>query len=278
MPRLGRRHAIALICAANTAMRSSQSMGKWKLVWEDDFSGAMGSPPDPSKWTYDLGNGDSNPGFGNSELQYYTDSTKNVFLDGRGHLVIRALRTPDGGYASGRIKTQGRFAFKYGKVEAGLRVPHARGIWPAFWMLGADYPVTPWPLAGELDVMEHFGVIADDPKTNHATIHGPGYSGGAGVTTSYSGAGILSDSYHVYGIEWEHDKIEFFLDGLSYATYTFASLPAGAPWVFDKPFFMLLNIAVGGVAVGYPDETTTFPQDMLVDYIRVYQRHSGLKE
>lgn len=251
-----------------------QTEAGWKLLWHDEFNGPVGSPPDRKKWTYDIGNGGANPGWGNHELESYTNSTDNVFLDGRGHLVIRAIRRGDGSFTSGRINTHGKFAFAYGRVEARIKIPYAQGIWPTFWLLGNDYPRTPWPRAGEIDVMENFGSRTDDASINRATLHGPGYAG-KGITSEYrlpDGEHFSAD-FHLFGMEWSQGDIVFFVDKNLFARFTPNDL-GGRPWVFDKPFFLILNIAVGGspAPVGYPGPETLFPQDMSVSYVRVYQR------
>jgi beta-glucanase (GH16 family) len=237
-----------------------------EIVWSDEFNGPANTPPDPGKWTYDLGNGVN--GWGNDELQDYTDSTENVFLDGEGHLVIRALKNGSR-YTSGRIKTKGKFEFQYGRVDARIKIPAGQGIWPAFWMLGANFPETDWPDCGEIDVMENIG---KEPSVVHGTIHGPGYPP-AGVSARYelAGGAPFSRDFHVFSADWTPGAIRFYVDGRAYATFTQADLPAGGKWVFDHPFFMLLNVAVGGKWPGPPDESTMFPQTMLVDWIRVWQ-------
>jgi beta-glucanase (GH16 family) len=237
-------------------------------VWSDEFNGASGSAPDPSKWTYDLGGG----GWGNNELENYTNSTANVFQDGQGRLVIRAQSTGNG-YTSGRIKSQGLYEFEFGTVEASIKIPYAQGIWPAFWMLGANIGAVGWPACGEIDIMENFGAQAGDGSTNRGTVHGPDYSGAAGITAKYVAPDgeLLSSGFHVYALEWLRNDIKLLVDGNVYSTVTLASLPAGAQWVFNSSLFLLLNVAVGGAPVGPPNTTTVFPQDMLVDYVRVYQ-------
>ena len=228
----------------------------WTQVWADEFNGPAGSGPDPAKWIFDLGA----TGWGNHELEDYTRD--NVFLDGHGHLVIRAIQTAPGKYTSGRIKTQGLFEVQYGKIEARIKLPRGQGIWPAFWMLGKGA----WPQSGEIDVMENIGKEAN---LVHGTVHGPGYSGAKGITSAHE---LSAGKFHVYGVEWSADSIDFLVDGKSYARVTHASLPAGAAWVFDKPFFLLLNVAVGGDWPGRPDSTTRFPQSMLVDWVKVWKR------
>jgi beta-glucanase (GH16 family) len=231
--------------------------------WSDEFDGPAGALPSAAKWTYDLGGG----GWGNQELETYTSAPANVHLDGSGHLVIHVDKT-DSGYTSARLKTQGLFAAHYGRVEARIKLPSGQGIWPAFWMLGADFPSTPWPQCGEIDIMENVG---REPSVNHGSVHGPGYSGGNAVSRTYTlpGGAAFSDDFHVFAIDWAPQSIAFTVDGNVYQTIKPGSLPAGAAWVFDKPFFMILNVAVGGTFPGNPNGTTTFPQEMIVDYVRV---------
>jgi beta-glucanase (GH16 family) len=250
---------LAMVCAASAA-------SKRILAWHDEFNGQAGAAPDATKWGYDRG-GD---GWGNKELEEYTSSADNVFQDGQGHLAIRAVRTESGTYTSGRIKTKGLVEFQYGKIEARIRIPFGQGIWPAFWMLGNDITGVSWPKCGEIDILENVG---REPATLHGTVHGPGYSGGQGISalSTLSGAQKLSDRFHVFAVEWSEGAIEFFLDGKSYAKVTSASLPADTKWVFDHPFFLLMNLAVGGEWPGNPDATTSFPQTMLVDWVRVWK-------
>jgi uncharacterized protein (TIGR03437 family) len=241
----------------------------WQLVWSDEFSGAAKTAPDPTKWAYDTGGG----GWGNQELEIYTTSTDNAFLDGNGNLVIRALKTSAGGYTSARLKTQGKFTTTYGKIEARMKIPFGQGMWPAFWMLGSDITTAGWPACGEIDIMENIG---KEPSIIHGTVHGPGYSGGNGIGHPYALASRrVADDFHTFTVIWSPGKVEFQVDSNSYFTVTPASLPAGKTWVYDKPFFMLLNLAVGGGWPGYPDATTQFPQDLTVDYVRVYRLASG---
>jgi beta-glucanase (GH16 family) len=271
----------SLLLGANPVAAEPFKSG-WKLIWHDEFKGPAGSRPDPAKWVYDVGNGDTNPGWGNNELERYSSSTENVFQDGFGHLVIRANRTLDGTFTSGRIKTQGRFSFIYGRIEARIKVPYAQGIWPTFWMLGAKFPEIPWPISGEIDIMENFGAGNHDAGANHGTLHGPGYAG-AGLTAEYHlpDNKTVSDDFHIFSIEWSKNAVKYFVDGNCYATFAPENLPSGAAWVFnDTPFFLLLNVAVGGspAPVGYPADKTHFPQDMLISYVRVYQRGSQRQE
>ena len=258
--------AILLSVACGTNVRADSA-----LVWSDEFNQPADSLPDPSKWTHDVGAG----GWGNAELQRYTDARENcrvvadeAALDGRA-LAIRAIRTAAGEFTSARIKTQGKFAVTYGRIEARLRPPRGRGLWPAFWMLGESIAKAGWPACGEIDVME---LLGHDPARVHGTLHGPGYSGDKGLTAStiHAAGTALSDGYHVYAVEWSPDRIEWSLDGVTYASRTADRLPSGGRWVFDAPMFLLLNLAVGGNWPGPPDAATSFPQTFLIDYVRVY--------
>jgi beta-glucanase (GH16 family) len=246
---------------------------KWQLVWSDEFDGPDGAAPDPAKWVHDVGGG----GWGNNELQTYTDRRENsVIRDGR--LAIRALREtyagPDGirrEYTSARLKTLGLMSRTHGRFEARLRLPRGQGIWPAFWMLGDDITTAGWPACGEIDIMENIG---REPMLVHGTLHGPGYSGAQGIGASYrhpSGR-PFADEFHVFAVEWAPDAIRWEVDGVVYQTRSPSDLPRGARWVYDHPFFLLLNVAVGGNWPGNPDSTTTFPQEMQVDWVRVHSR------
>jgi beta-glucanase (GH16 family) len=245
----------------------------WRLTWSDEFDSADGTRPDPSRWVYDIGGG----GWGNQELETYTDRKENASIE-KGNLVITAraegLTGTDGiprDYTSARIKTLGRFAQTYGRIEARIKIPRGQGIWPAFWMLGVDIASVDWPTCGEIDIMENIG---REPLLVHGTIHGPGYSGSGGITAPFASADgkPFADAFHVYAVEWQPNQIRFFVDDHLYATRSPADLPAGTRWVYDHDFFLLLNVAVGGSWPGNPDATTTFPQQMLVDYVRVYSR------
>ncbi|MBZ5516712.1 MAG: glycoside hydrolase family 16 protein [Acidobacteriia bacterium] len=245
----------------------------WALVWSDEFDATNGSLPDPTKWTFDIGGG----GWGNSELETYTGRPENAYLQD-GLLVIQVRKEsytgPDKitrGYTSARLKTQGLYQWTHGRVEARMKLPYGQGLWPAFWMLGSDFGQIGSPACGEIDIMENIG---REPSIVHGTIHGPGYSGDDGITSSYAlpGGQRFADDFHVFAIEWEAKFIRFYVDGKLYATRRPSDLPSGANWVFNKPFFIILNVAVGGEWPGDPDSTTIFPQTMLVDYVRVYQR------
>ncbi|HUN89745.1 MAG TPA: glycoside hydrolase family 16 protein [Terriglobales bacterium] len=250
---------------------SPASPKKWVLVWSDEFNGLDGSPPDPAKWKFDTGG----KGWGNNELETYTDRAMNAEQEG-GNLVITARKEsftgPDGiarEYTSARLKTAGLFDYAYGRFEARIKIPYGQGIWPAFWLLGNDIGTVGWPQCGEIDIMENIG---KEPSTIHGTIHGPGYSGEKGIGSPFSlpKDQKFSKDFHVFGVEWEPSQIRFYVDDNLYATRTPTDLPTGAGWVYDHPFFIILNLAVGGYWPGNPDATTVFPQQMLVDYVRVY--------
>jgi len=254
----------------------------WTLAWSDEFDGPAGTLPDPSVWRPEIGDGTASgiPGWGNAERQAYTDDPANVALDGEGNLVIRALETGGDGppcyygapceYTSARIITAGTVEVTYGRIEARLKIPTGQGLWPAFWMLGNDLAEVGWPEAGEIDIMENVG---REPERVHGTIHGPGYSGGnaIGRSTGLPDGGAFAEGFHVYAVDWTPAGITWSVDGVPYSTVTPDDLPGGARWVFDHPFFVILNVAVGGNWPGYPDATTRFPQEMVVDYVRVYQ-------
>ena len=241
----------------------------WKLVWSDDFNGPSGTLPDSTKWAFDIGTG--NGGWGNQELEYYTKRTDNISLDGDGHLVITAKKESYSGaaFTSARINTKGLFEQKYGRVEARIKTPYGPGLWPAFWMLGSNIDNVGWPQTGEIDIMELRG---QTPNIINGTIHGPGYSGGNAITKPYGLPNSRFDTdYHIFAVEWFPDRIDFFVDDFLYERITRADLKAkGKEWVFDKPFFILLNVAVGGTYVGFPNSKTPFPQKMYVDYVKVY--------
>ena len=245
----------------------------WTLVWSDEFNGANGSAPDSSKWTYDLGGG----GWGNQELESYTNRTANAQIQ-NGNLVITAQKETFTGadgitrdYTSARLKTQNLFSQSYGRFEARIKIPKGQGMWPAFWMLGNDIGAKGWPACGEIDIMENIG---REPATVHGSLHGPSsVARTSDLTAAFAlSAGNLADDFHVYAVEWESGTVRFYLDSNNYATFTQSQWPTGGQWVFDHPFFIILNVAVGGSWPGAPDTTTSFPQQMLVDYVRVSQK------
>ena len=261
--------------ATATFADPAASGGPWRLVWHDEFDGKAGTPPDPAHWGYDLG---SQSGWGNNEWEYYTKDPSNAAMDGEGHLAITA-RKSDGSidcyygpcqYTSARLLTKNLFQFKYGLVQARIKVPTGVGLWPAFWMLGSNVDTEGWAGCGEIDVMENVGRT---PNTLYGTIHGPGYSGGSGLGGTVLTTAPLSDDYHVFAVEWSPEGVKWTLDGKQY----FQAKPADAApndWVFDHDFFILLNLAVGGLFAGLISPDTVFPATMSVDYVRVYQLHS----
>ena len=264
----------ALLSLAHYAPARAQ---KWELVWRDEFGGAKGAAADAKKWAHETGGA----GWGNRELEYYTGGAANAQLDGKGSLVIKAAAlTPPGGfecwygpcrYTSARLVTKEKFAQVFGRFEARIRVPRGQGVWPAFWLLGADIDKVGWPRCGEIDVMENIG---REPSFVHGTLHGPGYSGAGGIGAPYTlpAGKLFADDFHTFAVEWEPNAVRWYVDGALYETRTPADLPAGSKWVFDHPFFIILNLAVGGAWPGDPDPATAFPQTMLVDYVRVYRR------
>ncbi|HEV8629331.1 MAG TPA: family 16 glycosylhydrolase, partial [Thermoanaerobaculia bacterium] len=249
----------------------------WQLVWADEFNAPDGAEIDRAKWVPEVGGN----GWGNNELEFYRDDPANAHLES-GVLVITAVNESytSGGvsrnYTSARLKTQGTFEQPFGRFEARIQVPYGQGIWPAFWMLGNDISTIGWPACGEIDVMENIG---REPTVVHGTAHGPGYSGANGIGAPYSlpDGAPFADDFHIYAVEWEPEAIRWYVDEALYRTLTPADLPAGARWAFDHPFFMLLNLAVGGGWPGSPDATTVFPQQMLVDYVRVYLPAAGVQ-
>lgn len=271
---------IALACVYATAQNTTANADRpgWKLVWSDEFDGPDGSPPDSTKWVLESGGN----GWGNNELEYYTARPQNVFQQ-NGNLVIRAVeeqyKGADGverNYTSARLKTAGKFTQKYGRFEARIKIPKGQGIWPAFWMLGDDIDKVGWPKSGEIDIMENIG---KEPAMVHGTIHGPGYSGAQGISAPYSlrDDQRFADDSHVFAVEWQAKSIRFYVDDHLYATRTPRDLPKGAKWVYNHPFFILLNVAVGGGWPGNPDSSSVFPQTMVIDYVRVYKATSSPK-
>jgi len=267
---------VAILLATCLTASSQQTVAQlnpaWQLTWSDEFNGPNGSPPDPAKWVFVVGG----KGFGNNELETYTSRPVNAHLQ-NGNLVITAqqedLTGPDGvprHYTSARINTKGRFAQAYGRFEARMQLPLGKGIWPAFWLLGENHEDVPWPGCGEIDILETIGA----PSTTYSTLHGPGYSGDKGISAKYTlpAGEAVNTAFHLYAVEWSPNDIKFFFDDNLVTERTPADLPHGATWVYDHPFYILLNFAVGGNWPGSPDDATVFPQQMLIDYVRVYSR------
>jgi beta-glucanase (GH16 family) len=249
------------------------------LVWSDDFnSTTTRARPNPANWNYETGGN----GWGNHELETYCaygsntppcDAAQpNAFVGRDGYLHIVARSLGHGVYTSARLTTEGLRSFQYGRIEARIEIPRGQGMWPAFWMLGDDIAAVRWPACGEFDIMENIGKT---PDTIYGSIHGAGFTGHI-ITNLYSlpNHAPFADGFHTYGILWSPNEVQFYVDSPSnvYATETPADLPSGAVWPFNKGrFFILLNLAVGGAWPGNPNASTKFPQQMLVDYVRVYQ-------
>ncbi|KQV46789.1 glycosyl hydrolase family 16 [Duganella sp. Root198D2] len=235
----------------------------WVLDWADEFEG---DALDTRKWVAEV----AGHGYGNNEMQFYTARRQNLRVED-GKLVIEARKEAYRGkqYTSARLKTAGLMERQYGRFEARIQLPRGQGIWPAFWMLGADIGKAGWPRSGEIDIMENIG---KEPGIVHGTLHGPGYSGekGFGAPAPLAGGQSYADSFHVFAVEWEPGEIRWYRDGLHYHTARPQSVKG--EWVFEHPFFVLLNLAVGGYWPGYPDASSAFPQLMQVDYVRVYRR------
>jgi hypothetical protein len=242
-----------------------------RLVFADEFNGASGSTPDSSKWTPETGAGVNN------ELEYYTNN-RNAFMDGAGDLVLEARRETTAGsscpggpcqYTSARLNTASHFTFTYGHVEARIKVSGTQGLWPAFWLLGANFPTVGWPASGEIDVMEHVGRA---PNAVYSTLHAPAYNGGNGFGSPFTISGDFASAFHTYAMDWDSSHMTFYVDGTAFFTVNKASLETSrGPWVYDHPFFLLMNNAVGGDFPGPPDGTTVLPQRMSIDYVRVFQ-------
>jgi beta-glucanase (GH16 family) len=234
----------------------------YQLVWSDEFDGKT---INPKNWTYDLGAG----GWGNGEAQYYTNRPENARLE-NGLLIIEAQQEKyeDSYYTSARLKTQGLQNFQYGRIEARLKVPAGKGLWPAFWMLGSSFDGTNWPDCGEIDIMEYIG---KEPDLILGTAHGPGYSGALGISQWNRQTFDIADDFHTYAIEWSEGQIDWYFDGELYHTVTRADV-GEREWVFDQPFFIILNLAIGGVLPGPVGLDVTFPRQYQVDYVRVFQK------
>ena len=260
----------------------------WNPTFTDDFSGAAGTGPDLTKWAYDS----PTAGASNNELEIYCGQSgagtsgdcaqylNNAHADGTGSLVISAVRMPDGQWTSARLLTHGRFIFTYGRAEANIKLPSAPGLWPAFWMLGDNiFSGTNWPACGEADMMENVPQLG--PTVTQSSLNGPNYNGRSSIFAKYNfpTPQRIDTAYHTYGIIWGPDLIQYYVDDPAhpFASFTPANLPRRGTWVYnDHPFFMLLNLAVGGDWPGPPDSTTPNPANMYVDYVRVFAPGTGL--
>lgn len=268
----GARTTLAVtMTPAATEIATATARGQaspWKLVWSDEFNGPRGAPPNPTKWTPEIGGG----GWTQPPILNYDTYNRNVYQDGQGHLVLEA-RKGDGGsyscwygpcqYTSARINTIGHFSFTYGLLEARIKVPHSQGIWSGFWLTGDNCATIGWPACGEIDIMEN---ISSEPATIHGTVHGPGY-----FTGSYTlQHGAFADDFHIYALQWDPDHLYFLVDGVNFATLNRTTLTDQAYWVYNHPFNIILNVPVGGWG-GNPDSTTVFPQRMYVSYVKLYK-------
>jgi beta-glucanase (GH16 family) len=274
----GTEETVAVELWNNPGLRTEElAPANWSLVWEDTFDGEEGALPDLGRWQPQIGDGLNMgiTGWGNNELQYYTAEPENLALDGEGHLVITAREVGEDSdlvcwygpcaYTSARLKTQDRLEFTYGRVEAMMKLPEEVGLWPAFWMLGNNSDTAGWPASGEIDIMEFIG---SEPGVVYGTAHGPGYTGADGLGGSVDLGQDLSAGFHEYALEWEPDELRWYVDDRLYATVNKEDAPG--EWVFDHPFYLLLNLAVGGNWPGSPEDATVFPQSLIVDDVRVY--------
>jgi beta-glucanase (GH16 family) len=282
-----------------TALARNQPV-PWKLAWHDEFGGSAGTLPDPGKWTPNVGGN----GWGSKHLEYDTNN-QNAYLDGQGDLVLEARQQPPDGpsaamggqaqnarlvaqnaswskdlqcwygpcqYTSARISTSGHFSFKYGFLVARIKIPYGQGIWPAFWLLGSNCAKVGWPTCGEIDVMENIG--NQQAAVIHGSVHGPGNPDNSYMLFSKRYTlphGAFADDFHTFALQWNSDHLSFYVDGVNYATFDKASLANKQDWVFDHPFNIILDVAVGGNWPGNPDATTVFPQRMYISYVRLYQ-------
>jgi len=250
----------------------------WGLpVWQDEFNGSAGSAIDTSKWTYDTGNLQVN-----NELEIYCapstatapcdPANPNAFIDGAGHLVIQH-RLNGATWTSARLKTKGVKTFQYGRIEANLQIPSHAGLWPAFWMLGDNIDSVSWPGCGEVDIMENWPGIG--ATKNATSMHGVGYSGGNSLTSQFTfpNGERVDTTFHTYGVIWSPNMMQFYIDDPGNITFvrTAADVPAGSTWPFNNAFFLIANMAVGGVLGGTPDGGTAGVGPALFDYIRYYQ-------
>lgn len=255
------------VVQSTSSPEASAPAEELKLVWSDEFDGENGSSVSKDNWVIETGN---NKGWGNNELQYYTDSPENLSIQD-GNLVIKAIKEDkeDFHYTSARIKTHDKFDFTYGKIEMRAKLPQGKGIWPAFWMLGSDIDTNPWPKCGEIDIMEFIG---RRPNIIFGTLHGPEYNGSMGLQNFITFDGDLHDTYHTYALEWDESSLKWYFDGELFHQIYKDKLPKTYTWVYDKDFFILVNLAVGGNWPQNPNDSTVFPQSYTIDYIRVYQK------
>jgi beta-glucanase (GH16 family) len=257
-----RAHVSAALLAATACAgchSASSAAPDWTLSWSDEFDGGT---LDPTKWTVDTGDS-----FGTGQEDYDTARLQNISLSG-GNLVLTTRQESYSGasFTSGRIETSSTFSQAYGRFEARIQLPQGQGMWPAFWLLGDDYQTSGWPACGEIDIMECRGAA---PSTVLGSIHGPGGDSYTEGFTLQDGT-TFADGFHVFALEWVPGELRWYVDDQLYETQAADLLPASQTWVFDHPFFIILDLAVGGDFGGSVSASTTFPQSMLVDYVRVY--------
>ena len=282
---------VSVLVISSCATDDTQTVTRFtELIIADEFD--KEGAPDPAIWGYDIGTGID--GWGNNELQYYTDRSENVTIQ-NGILIITAQKESFNGsnYTSAKLLTRDKFEQKYGRFEARIRMPEGSGLWPAFWLLGADCDEVAWPICGEIDIMEY---RRQEPISVSGSVHGPGYSGETEpqnqITKSYDlGNDRFDAGFHVFGIEWGPDYINYYVDDVLYNQITPADIELDedypviytlddgtdvtGDWVFNKPFYIILNLAVGGDFPQAPDSDQVFPQSMLVDYVRVYKNSNN---
>ena len=275
--------ACAIVFAGVSCARSAPIITyvttPWILGWSDEFDGPAGARPDSLAWTYQVGDGcrEGICGWGNEEKETYTNDSANAALDGQGHLALVARRAGPGvacrygpcRYTSARLTTQRKRLAQPGRVEARIRIPEGQGLWPAFWMLGASDPDTRWPQTGELDIMENHG---SNPRVTSSAVHGPGYSGQTPFVHGVQlvDGGSFSTGFHLFAVEWDPLSVRFYVDNNLHYSMSRREVERRGAWVFDQPFFIILNLAVGGTFDGDPRADDILPATMLVDYVRVY--------
>ena len=267
---------VAVLVISSCETDETQTVATFSnLVMSDEFD--TEGAPNSTIWNFDIGNGEGTPagaGWGNGELQYYTDRSENVTVQ-NGLLIITAKEEQFNGsnYTSAKLLTRGNFEQTYGRFEARIKLPWGQGIWPAFWLLGDDSNgAEVWPQIGEIDIMEYVG---SHPTKVFGTVHGPGYSGGESISKSFElEADRFDTGFHIFGIEWGPDYINYYVDDVLYNQITPEDVTG--EWVFNGgPFYIIINMAVGGALPGSPNEETVFPQNMLVDYVRVYNKSNN---
>jgi len=246
-------------------------------VWSDEFDGPAGSSVDTTKWGFDVGDGCPNVcGWGNNEKEFYSSDTANIQLNGQGQLQIVARVSTDTAlhcyygmcrYRSAKITTRGTMTVTWGRVEARIKLAAGQGLWPAFWLLGNNIAVVGWPACGEMDVMENKG---SQTTITSSAVHGPGYSGNTPFVHLYQP--VTTTDFHVYAVEWDSRSIRFFVDSVQHYEVSRSNVQTHGNWVFDSPFYAILNLAVGGNFDHDPTSDAIFPATMLVDYVRVFTR------